>query len=322
MLRKAPPLEGIEVFVAAARAKSFRAVARDLALSPSAVSRRIASLERFLSVSLFDRSDQAQTLSAAGRRYLALVEPAVGAIQRATTLVGEPGAHRLTIAASHSFAAAWIAPRLAELQQDHGLDIEVIPTRDFDVLRSGEAQLAIWGGRDVPDDMTATHLFDARTVPVAAPRLASGRRLPTSEAELPQHVLLAVRTPSRMWERWLALAGLHPDRLEIREFATLQLMYEAAVAGLGVTLGMPLLAEAGLASGRLLPCTPTARPLGDTYRLYRAPGRGPCSPAEQRFTKWLRHAVAESLRRFEDFVPSSRPVDRWSAAGSGRVATH
>src|SRR3546814_6001875 len=43
MLRKAPPLEAIEIFVAAAQGDSFRSVARRLALSPSAVSRRIAT---------------------------------------------------------------------------------------------------------------------------------------------------------------------------------------------------------------------------------------------------------------------------------------
>lgn len=315
MLRKVPPLEGIEVFIAAAHTKSFRAVARDLALSPSAVSRRIASLEAFLGVTLFDRADQTQTLSAAGRRYLALVEPAVGAIQRATTLVGAPEGGRLTVAASHSFATAWLAPRLAELQQNHGLEIEVAPSRDFEVLRSGEAQLAIWGGYNVPDDLTATHLFDAQTIPVAAARLASGQRPPSMEAELPQHVLLSVRSPAQQWERWLALAGVHPDRLEIREFATMQLMYEAAVAGLGVALGTPLLVEPALASGRLLPCTATPRRLGETYRLYRSPGLGAHSAAERRFTKWLHGAVGESLRRFDEFVLSPHAATGSAASG-------
>lgn len=311
MLRKAPPLEGIEVFVAAARARSFRAVARDLALSPSAVSRRIASLEAFLGVSLFDRADQTQTLSAAGRRYLTMVEPAMSAIQRATTLVGDPGGDRLTVATSHSFASCWLVPRLGELQRLHGLEVEVLPTRDFDVLRSGEARLAIWGGREVPDDFPGEHLFDAQAVPVAAPRLASGALPPATEAEIPQHVLLAVRTPSRLWERWLALAGIHPDRLDIREFATLQLMYEAALAGLGVALGLPLLAESALATGRLVPCTPTPRPLGETYRLYRTPGATSRTRAEQCFGQWLRGSVGESLRRFGTGA---------AAASAGRLA--
>ena len=67
MLRKAPPLESIEVFVAAAKAGSFRAVARDLALSPSAVSRRIAGLEAFLGRALYDRTGPMPRLNADGR---------------------------------------------------------------------------------------------------------------------------------------------------------------------------------------------------------------------------------------------------------------
>src|SRR3546814_18254953 len=89
MLRKAPPLEAIEIFVAAAQGDSFRSVARRLALSPSAVSRRIATLEAFLGMPLFERSGQSQRLNAAGQRYLSMVEPAIDAIQRASVMIGQ-----------------------------------------------------------------------------------------------------------------------------------------------------------------------------------------------------------------------------------------
>jgi DNA-binding transcriptional LysR family regulator len=108
------------------------------------------------------------------------------------------------------------------------------------------------------------------------------------------------------------------ERLEVREFATLQLMYEAAVAGLGVALGLPLLAEPGLASGRLVACAGAPRLLGETYRLYRAPGLGPRSPAEQRFTRWLRSAVGESLHRFDGFVAAAS--NRTLPSEAARVA--
>ena len=48
MNQKTPPLQAIQAFVTAVHAPSFRVAADVLALSPSALSRRIATLERYL----------------------------------------------------------------------------------------------------------------------------------------------------------------------------------------------------------------------------------------------------------------------------------
>lgn len=301
MLRKTPPLEAIEIFVAASRGGSFRAVGRELALSPSAVSRRIAGLESFLGIALFDRDGQSHRLSAAGRHYLSLVEPAIDRIQRATLMAGEGDSGRLRVAISHSLAVGWLIPRLADLRRTYGIDVEVIASRDFDVLRSGEAQVGIWGGLDVPQDMMAETILSPTLLPVSAPLLADGRQPPRCERDLADHVLLSVSSPGGLWERWLAGTHLVGSKLEIREFASLQLMYEAAAAGLGVALAIPLVAEPFLASARLLPCIPAARPIGETYRLYRSRNRLIPSRMEQRFGGWLREQVAESLKIFGEF---------------------
>jgi len=299
MLRNAPPLESIEIFVAAARGQSFRAVGRSLALSPSAISRRIAGLESFLGVPLFDRTGPSPVLNTGGRRYLALVEPAITTIGGATRALREGESNRLRVATSHSLAATWLMPRLAGLHRDLGIEVEVLPTRSFDVLRSGEAEIGIWGGLEVPVDMIADHLFAARAIAVCAPRLADGRKPPASDAELPDYPLLGVRAPSGLWARFLAGAGLFPERIDVREHATLQLMYEATVSGLGVTLAMPLVAEPFLIAGKLIPCGGAARSLGETYRIYRPASRIIRSPAEHRFAAWLSAEVAHSLERFD-----------------------
>lgn len=306
MLRNAPSLESIEIFVAAARGQSFRAVGRGLALSPSAVSRRIAALEAFLGSVLFDRSGTVPALTLEGRRYLALVEPAMRAIQGATLALREGESGRLAVAASHSFATTWLMPRIAELRHDHGIEVEIVPTRSLDSLRSGEAQIGIWGGLDAPGDMIAEHLFDAHALPVCAPRLADGRPPPTNDAELTGYPLLTVKAPAGLWPRFFASLGLFPDRLEIREHATLQLMYEAAVAGVGVAHALPLIGEPFLHSGRLIPCAGGPRSLGESYRLFRPANRLARKPAETRFVRWLTSAVEESVTRFRTLRAEDR----------------
>jgi LysR family glycine cleavage system transcriptional activator len=305
MLRQAPPLEAVEIFVAAAMGGSFRAVARELALSPSAVSRRIAALEQFLDIQLFERSRQTCTLSPAGERYLAMVEPAIAAIKRAGARLAEPS-EPLRIAASHSLSATWLLPRLADLRRAIGVDVEVVATRDLRVLRSGEAQLAIWGAIDAPDDFTAERICDAPLFPVCAPALLAGRASPRRPADLQDQVLLEVRTPARTWERWFTLSGCEPKPLQLRRFDTLQLSYEAAAAGLGVCLAAPLTAEPFLHAGKLVPCGPR-QSIGEAYYLCRLARRAPLAASERSFTAWVRREALKSVDDFAALKPA-RPA--------------
>lgn len=301
MLRQAPPLEAIEIFVAAAGGASFRSVARELALSPSAVSRRIAALEAFLGTPLFERRGQSQRLSPAGARYLAAVEPALHAIRRATSQASSDPLERLTVATSHSFAAAWLVPHLPEAQDLLGVEIEVLPSRDPDVLRSGEAQLAIWGGMAAQSGLIAEPLFDAVAIPAVSPRLVEGRGW--SDAELATRPLLTVQSPSRLWERWFASEGASAHGpLQLRSFPTLQLMYEAACAGAGVALAIPVIADSYLASGRLVPAARATRPLGEGYSLYRPIRRSGPGLAERQFIAWLRGSIDRSRAAFNDLI--------------------
>ena len=64
MAARLPPLGAIEAFAAAARTQSFTEAARELNLTTSAVSRRIAALEAQLGVRLFHRLNRALHLTA------------------------------------------------------------------------------------------------------------------------------------------------------------------------------------------------------------------------------------------------------------------
>lgn len=296
MLRKAPPLEAIEIFVAAAEGDSFRSVARRLALSPSAVSRRIATLEAFVGTPLFDRSGQSQQLSAAGERYFAAVEPALRAIQRASAGTVDDVRPHLTVAASHSLAAGWLMRRIPEAQHALQAEIDVVPTRDTDALRSGEVQMAIWGGLQDQREFTSELLIQGVAAPVATRSRARSRLwCDRSLADVP---LLAVQDPSGLWERWFAGTGVTAPR-EIRTYPTAQLMYEAAAAGTGIALAMPLLVDPYLESGRLALLGMGSRPIGESYRFFAMKRRNGLRPVERAFADWFRLAAREVIADFE-----------------------
>src|SRR5918992_4415014 len=63
-------LANLESFVRSAETGGFSAAARRLSLTPAAVSRNVAMLERNLGVRLFHRSTRKLTLTEAGERFL------------------------------------------------------------------------------------------------------------------------------------------------------------------------------------------------------------------------------------------------------------
>ena len=78
MPSRLPPLNALRAFVAAARHSSFRLAAEELNVTPGAVSRQIRTLEEFLGIPLFDRSQRQVRLTGVGARLeLALLNAAV-----------------------------------------------------------------------------------------------------------------------------------------------------------------------------------------------------------------------------------------------------
>ena len=73
----------LEVVLAVARLGGFRAAARDLGMSSTALSRAIAQLESKIGVRLFNRTTRSVSLSAAGERFVAAVGPALAEIRQA-----------------------------------------------------------------------------------------------------------------------------------------------------------------------------------------------------------------------------------------------
>jgi LysR family glycine cleavage system transcriptional activator len=87
---RTPSLRSVAVFAAAGRVLSFTAAVRTLGLTPSAVSRRIADLERELGVALFRRFNRRLELTVAGTRDLEAVGRALDLIERESEALRPP----------------------------------------------------------------------------------------------------------------------------------------------------------------------------------------------------------------------------------------
>jgi len=92
--RHAETLANLESFVRSAENASFSAAARRLALTPAAVSRNVAMLERNLGVRLFHRSTRKLTLTDSGERFLLAIRDNLEGLQQAISGMATDGASR------------------------------------------------------------------------------------------------------------------------------------------------------------------------------------------------------------------------------------
>lgn len=307
MLRKVPPLGATEAFLVAARAESFRVAAEEMALSPSAFSRRIQQLEAFVGLALFDRSQPGMPLTEAGERYLAEVEPALETIRRVTADLREPRSRtQLRVGLSHSLAVIWLMRRLSGLYQTHGIEVELVITRNLQALKSGAVDMAIWAGTEVGADVPFDKVIDLDGVPVSAAVLADGRPAPRNLEELLQHKILSVRPPPDFWSGWLASAGYAgaPPPLS-NSFETSHMMYEAAASGLGIGLAVPLLTERCLDDARLQACADARHPLGLAYSLYYSSPEMAKRTHVRTFAEWLWREADEGRQVFDHWWTAS-----------------
>src|SRR5262245_20574346 len=108
-----PPLDSLHVLAACVRHGSFSRAARELCLTPSAVSLRIRTLEAQLGVALFERSGPRLTVTEHGRALAGTVDDAVAALRSA--LDRARGVRRaLRVTCAPAFALRWLAPRVAQ----------------------------------------------------------------------------------------------------------------------------------------------------------------------------------------------------------------
>lgn len=191
-------LSNLECFVRSAQASSFSAAARRLALTPAAVSRNVAQLERNLGVTLFQRNTRGLTLTEAGARFLDSVAGGLDTIQDAiaglTTHAGEP-AGVLKLNAAHRFGCDFLLPMMPAFLARYPA---VLPDWHFDnrqvhLIRDG-FDAAIGGGFDLPPGVVARTLAPLHIVAVATPHFQRGRRLPTRPADLAGHEGVVLRS--------------------------------------------------------------------------------------------------------------------------------
>lgn len=293
-------LSELTAFVTIAEHRSFRAAARQLGVSPSALSHAMRSLEARLGARLFNRTTRSVGLTEVGEKLLRRVQPAMADLDEA---VGEVGEDRdrpsgsIRISAAESGAKPLIQhvlPAFLATYPDIHVEI-VVDTRLVDIVADGfDAGVRLFD--DVPRDMIAVRFGpDVRFAAVASPAYLSQHEAPKSPQDLQKHRCIRFRFLSGALYRWnFERRGTSAD-IDVDGPMTLgntNLMVDAAMAGIGVVWLPDYLIAEHLASGRLIHLLPEWSPSVAGACLYYPANRHP--PAALRlFTQAVREWVSE-----------------------------
>jgi DNA-binding transcriptional LysR family regulator len=136
-----------KVFLGVARAGTLSGAARLLQVDQSTVGRRLAALEAAAGARLFDRTPSGYVLSAAGESVRGRVEEVEShAISIERQLLGRDASAtgRVRLAASDSFAAWFLVPRLSALYRQHpGIVVELVTGNQSVNLARREADISL-----------------------------------------------------------------------------------------------------------------------------------------------------------------------------------
>ena len=239
MTRRLPPLRALEAFLRVVRLGSARAAAAELGLSPSALSRRIGTLEEFVGRKLFTRAHQAMQLTDDGRAFYDAVAPHIEALAAAVESQSDNlGIMRLHLGVLPLFGGQRLFPRLPELRKLHPrlhIDIDTGPHLLDRVGDTLDAAIVLMVD---PDPSFHSVRLDRNSVFAIA-----SRELASELGPEPDPVTLAKQTflvhnelPDSFiaWREALGLKAFEPAAVD--HYDSGQLILEAAAQGLGIAI--------------------------------------------------------------------------------------
>ncbi|HYP83482.1 LysR substrate-binding domain-containing protein [Variovorax sp.] len=291
----------LRAFEAVARHLNFRAASEEMALTQSAVSRQIQSLEEEVGVALFLRHTRAVELTSAGSQLLLAVQQSLPRIDGAVRQIRQnAGRKSVALTTFASFASMWLIPRLEAFQRDNPeIDIRIDASDAAVDLDVADVDLALRYAP--PSNMAngAIRLFGETLTPVASPWLLKSSPPITKPADIAHFTLIEAGDAHRThlewltWRRWFddhGLARTQPRRWLYFNYA--YQMVQAALTGQGVVLARSSLVSESLANGDLVEVLPHKRldsPMA--YWLLTAP-RATLRPEVQAFAEWLQLQAA------------------------------
>ena len=300
---RANALDGVEAFLAVARAASFRKGADALGVTPSAISQAVRALEARLGVALFTRTTRSVGLTEAGARFFERAGPAFDELVIAADVaqdLGQKPSGLLRLSVPRGVMPLVVQPLIASFCRAYPqVELEIAASEELIDLAAGGFDAGIRMGQFIDADMTAVRLTDPfRFVLVAAPGYLARAGAPTTARSLQDCAALRLRRSSGVVAPFRLVVEGQPVDIAVtgpliaNDFPTL---LGAARDRLGVAQVPEPMAKEAVAAGDLILVLPDQAPTISGVFLYH-PGR---------------RQILPKLRAFIDHVRSRPPASRY-----------
>ena len=270
MSRRLPSLNTLRAFEAVARHHSFARAAEELHVTPAAVSQLVKQLEENLGMNLFKRG-KVLGLSASAYAALPLISEAFDQLARAVEQLRiDNNSGTLIVSAPPVFAARWLIPRLEDFHTRYpDIELRLLATRRMVDFALEEVDVALRFGAGPYAGLFSERLMTETIVMFASPALAATIKTQADllQCTLLQHDAYEFDPAFPDWAAWLAaqeVPAIGP--LRIRHFGDVNLVIQAATAGLGVAMAWHSLVVDEFQNGRLVPLD-TTLPTDHAYHL-------------------------------------------------------
>lgn len=248
-------LNDLEVFARVVEQNGFTRAAKELAVPPSTVSRRLARLEESLGVRLLQRTTRKIHLTEAGRIYFERISHALREIETAEILLRNvQGTPRGRVRVS-TFSEPFLESAFFEfLEKYPEVTLELDKShRRVDLISEG-FDLAIRAG-SLPDSSLIAHkLIPTGMQCVAAPKYLQANGTPETVSELTRHACVVIGT-TVAGASWTFEGPSGPERITVSGRLAVNHMTSAIQAvehGLGIGMLPTHLIAPSLASGQLV----------------------------------------------------------------------
>ena len=221
------------------RLGSAKAAANELGLSPSALSRRVGSLEEFVGKRLFTRQHQAMKLTDDGQAFFDAVSPKLEELALAVESQMENSlVLRLHLGIPPLFGGQRLFPRLPELRALHPrLHIDIDTGAHLEARVGDTLDCAIILSKDPDPALHSVRLDHNRVYAIASRNLAEELGPVPDKAKLAKQTFLVhneLPDSFDAWKKALGLESLEPAAID--HFDSGQLILEAAAQGLGIAI--------------------------------------------------------------------------------------
>lgn len=270
------PVSELAFFAMLIKLGSLAATAREMNLTPPAVSKRLAQLEQRLGVRLLNRTTRKISLTNEGEVYLINAQRILGEIDEMERLVSSSRAAPkglLRVNAPLGFGRSYIGPAISLFSKKHPeVDVQLQLTDRPINLPDEAIDVAIRFG-EIPDSrLIAKKIASNRRLLCASPIYLRTFGTPKTPAELASHNCIVLRQNESAFGVWKLAKGKQVESVKVRGRLSTndgEVALNWAVDGQGILMRAEWDVAKYLRSGRLeLVLEDYETPSADIYAVY------------------------------------------------------